>query len=262
MEHRWNEIDRGRPKYSGKTYPSATLSTTNPTCIEQGSNSGLRAGRPAANHLSHGTALNHKLHQREHCLRIFLCYFMFLWWTINRLRLSCIIFICLFRAAQWTHSVSVLKINQLMLHRKIIVFCSEVSAKHLNKAELYYRVSPYHAVNTPRQGFKNSSVNAVYTFTLQGFHENSYLFASVPRILRVWRPRVNITSTALLLMQYTDMAGQGCEFRLPQRTCLRTPLHDMLCTIRTVRCSGCQWSLAPYILTEIWCGFLYFILQT
>jgi heme/copper-type cytochrome/quinol oxidase subunit 2 len=29
-EHRWNEIDRGRPKYSGKTYPSATLSTTNP----------------------------------------------------------------------------------------------------------------------------------------------------------------------------------------------------------------------------------------
>jgi hypothetical protein len=31
MEHWWNEIDRGRPKYSGKTYPSATLSTTNPT---------------------------------------------------------------------------------------------------------------------------------------------------------------------------------------------------------------------------------------
>jgi hypothetical protein len=32
MEHRWNEIDRGKPKYSGKkTCPSATLSTTNPT---------------------------------------------------------------------------------------------------------------------------------------------------------------------------------------------------------------------------------------
>jgi hypothetical protein len=32
MELRWNEIDRGKPKYSGeKTYPSATLSATNPT---------------------------------------------------------------------------------------------------------------------------------------------------------------------------------------------------------------------------------------
>jgi hypothetical protein len=32
MEHRWNEIYRGKPKYSGgKTYTSATLSTTNPT---------------------------------------------------------------------------------------------------------------------------------------------------------------------------------------------------------------------------------------
>jgi hypothetical protein len=39
MEHRWNEIDRG------KTCPSATLSTTNPTWTD-----------PAANRLSHGTA--------------------------------------------------------------------------------------------------------------------------------------------------------------------------------------------------------------
>jgi hypothetical protein len=31
MEHRWNDIDRGKPKYWGKTCPSATLSTTNPT---------------------------------------------------------------------------------------------------------------------------------------------------------------------------------------------------------------------------------------
>jgi preprotein translocase subunit SecG len=31
MEHRWNEIDRGRPKYSGKPCPSATLFTTNTT---------------------------------------------------------------------------------------------------------------------------------------------------------------------------------------------------------------------------------------
>jgi hypothetical protein len=26
MEHRWNEIDRGKPKYSGKICPSATFS--------------------------------------------------------------------------------------------------------------------------------------------------------------------------------------------------------------------------------------------
>jgi hypothetical protein len=41
----------------GKTCPSFTLSTTNPTWTDPGSNPGLRAGRPAANRLSHGTAL-------------------------------------------------------------------------------------------------------------------------------------------------------------------------------------------------------------
>jgi hypothetical protein len=42
---------------STKTCPSATLSTTNPTWTEPGSNPGLRGGRPAVNRLSHGTAL-------------------------------------------------------------------------------------------------------------------------------------------------------------------------------------------------------------
>jgi hypothetical protein len=32
--------------------------------------------RRASNCLSNGTTLNHKLQQREHCLRIFLCYFI------------------------------------------------------------------------------------------------------------------------------------------------------------------------------------------
>jgi hypothetical protein len=36
MKHRWNELGRGRPKYSGKTYPSVTLSTTNPTWTDPG----------------------------------------------------------------------------------------------------------------------------------------------------------------------------------------------------------------------------------
>jgi hypothetical protein len=45
MEHRWNEIDGGKLKYSGeKTCPSAILSTTNPTWTDPGSNAGLRCG--------------------------------------------------------------------------------------------------------------------------------------------------------------------------------------------------------------------------
>jgi hypothetical protein len=40
----------------GKTCPSATLSTTNPTWTNPGSNPGLRGERPATNRLSHGTA--------------------------------------------------------------------------------------------------------------------------------------------------------------------------------------------------------------
>jgi hypothetical protein len=45
----------------GKTCPIATLSTTNPTWTDPGSNLGLRGERPATNRLSHGTAeLNDK----------------------------------------------------------------------------------------------------------------------------------------------------------------------------------------------------------
>jgi hypothetical protein len=40
----------------GKTCPSATLSTTNPTWADPGSNPFLRRERPATNRLSHGTA--------------------------------------------------------------------------------------------------------------------------------------------------------------------------------------------------------------
>jgi hypothetical protein len=58
MEHRWNEIDRGKPKNSEKTCPSATLSTTNPTWTDPGSSPGLHGGRPAANSLSHGKGQN------------------------------------------------------------------------------------------------------------------------------------------------------------------------------------------------------------
>jgi hypothetical protein len=54
---RWNEDWQGKPKYSEKTCPSATLSNTNPTWPDLGSNPGRRGGKPATNRLSYGTAL-------------------------------------------------------------------------------------------------------------------------------------------------------------------------------------------------------------
>jgi hypothetical protein len=38
MEHQWHEIDRGKPTTRRKTCPNATLSTTNPTWTDPGSN--------------------------------------------------------------------------------------------------------------------------------------------------------------------------------------------------------------------------------
>jgi hypothetical protein len=49
-----------------------------------------------------------------------------------------------------------------MLCGERIAVCSEIHTKHVNKAELYYRLSPYRAVNTPCQGFKIQSFNAVW----------------------------------------------------------------------------------------------------
>jgi hypothetical protein len=43
-----------------------------------------------------------------------------------------------------------------MLYGEIIAVSSEILTKDVNKAELYYRLSSYRAVNTPRQGFKFS----------------------------------------------------------------------------------------------------------
>jgi hypothetical protein len=54
--NRWNANWQGKPKYSEKTCPSATLST-NPTWPDSGSNPGRRGGKPATNRLSYGTAV-------------------------------------------------------------------------------------------------------------------------------------------------------------------------------------------------------------
>jgi hypothetical protein len=46
----------GETEVLRENLPRATLSTTNPTWIDPGSNPGLRGERPATNRLSHGTA--------------------------------------------------------------------------------------------------------------------------------------------------------------------------------------------------------------
>jgi hypothetical protein len=48
----WNEHWQGKQKYSEKTCPSATLSTTNPTWPDPG----RRGGKPETNRLSYGAA--------------------------------------------------------------------------------------------------------------------------------------------------------------------------------------------------------------
>jgi hypothetical protein len=54
---RWNENWQRKLKYFEKTCPSATLSTTNPTRPDLGSNPSRRGGKPATNRLSYGTAI-------------------------------------------------------------------------------------------------------------------------------------------------------------------------------------------------------------
>jgi hypothetical protein len=54
--NRWNANWQGKPKYSEKTSPSATLSTTNPTWPDPGSNPGRRGGKQVTNRLGYGTA--------------------------------------------------------------------------------------------------------------------------------------------------------------------------------------------------------------
>jgi hypothetical protein len=51
----WNEW-QGKPKYSEKTCPGATLSTTNPTWPDPGLNPGRRGGKPVTNRFSYGVA--------------------------------------------------------------------------------------------------------------------------------------------------------------------------------------------------------------
>jgi hypothetical protein len=47
---------QGKPKYSEKTCPDATLFTTNPTWPDPGLNPDRRGGKPATNRFSYGAA--------------------------------------------------------------------------------------------------------------------------------------------------------------------------------------------------------------
>jgi hypothetical protein len=62
---RWNKNWQGKPKYSEKTCLSTTLSTTNPTWYDLGSNMGRRGGNPVTNRLSYDTAFVCRLHSRR-----------------------------------------------------------------------------------------------------------------------------------------------------------------------------------------------------
>jgi hypothetical protein len=57
VEQSWNENWEEKPKYSEKTYPSATLFTTNPTLPYLGSKPDRRSGKPVINRRSYGTAM-------------------------------------------------------------------------------------------------------------------------------------------------------------------------------------------------------------
>jgi hypothetical protein len=57
MEQWWSELTGENRRTWRKTYPSATLSTTNPTWVDTGVNSGLGGERSVTNCLGHGTAI-------------------------------------------------------------------------------------------------------------------------------------------------------------------------------------------------------------
>jgi hypothetical protein len=56
-----NEDWQRKPKYSERTCPSATLSTTNPILPDPGLNPARRGGKPVTNRLNYGAAYCRRL---------------------------------------------------------------------------------------------------------------------------------------------------------------------------------------------------------
>jgi hypothetical protein len=68
----WNEW-QGKPNYSEKTCPGATLSTTYPTWPGPGLNPGRRGGKPATNRFSYGAAFSRWLLSNTFCCSLLKC---------------------------------------------------------------------------------------------------------------------------------------------------------------------------------------------
>jgi hypothetical protein len=104
MGHWWDYIGRGKPKYSQESLTQCHFVQHYFTWTDLGSREDCRFCRPAMNSLKHGTT--------ELCLKVQL-------------------------GPRSKHSVSVVKVNQLMLYRAIIAVCSEQkSAKLINSFKI------------------------------------------------------------------------------------------------------------------------------
>jgi hypothetical protein len=66
MEHRWNETDRGKPKYWGKNLSQYHFVRHKSTWTGPVPNPYFGGGRPATNSPSHGTALRNLLIKSEY----------------------------------------------------------------------------------------------------------------------------------------------------------------------------------------------------
>jgi hypothetical protein len=109
----------------GKTCPSATLSTTNPTWTDAGSNPGLRGERPATNRLSHGTALRQcSFRSVVHCVETerekrlsVVTFFFFAWWRAPQQMLRTHHSLKAFCATLWWRWAILYQVLQVMEHQ-------------------------------------------------------------------------------------------------------------------------------------------------
>jgi hypothetical protein len=65
-QHWWNDTDGGKPMYSEKTCPTATLSTTNFTWTNLKSNLGLRGEKSVTNPLENKSAFYKYIYYISH----------------------------------------------------------------------------------------------------------------------------------------------------------------------------------------------------
>jgi hypothetical protein len=109
MEHWWSDSDRAKLKYSEKTCPNATFSTTNLTWTDLGQNLCLWVDRPATNHLSHGTATSTESHN-DHIYSkklLNICMYIYFFHIIQKYTKSCLFFFGLHVCVLWHTTITV-----------------------------------------------------------------------------------------------------------------------------------------------------------